>query len=259
MVSHDDVCVLVPTYNEASTIEAVVRGFRDQGFDDVLVMDGGSEDDTRERARAAGARVETQRGEGKGQAVRESLEYIHRPVVLMIDGDMTYRPDQADRLLEPIAEGRAEHVIGNRFGDLKPGAMTRLNRVGNYLMNRSFAWIHGSAFDDILTGYRAFTRESLERFSLTADGFGIETEMSGQCVEHDIDVAVVPITYQPRPDDSETNLHPIFDGGRIFWWIYRLSRRTNPRFYFGFLALVALVAVGLLGALGLLLGGRRSR
>ena len=234
MADSDDVCVLVPTYNEAETIGAVVTGFVEQGYEDVLVVDGGSADGTRDIARDAGARVVEQSGTGKGQAVREALQrYVERPYVLMLDGDSTYRPEEAERLLEPLRSGAAEHVIGNRFANMQPGAMTRLNRMGNGVINRSFAVIHGRNLVDILSGYRAFTLESVNKLHLRADGFGIETEMSVECVKHDVRTDVVPITYEPRPADSETNLRPFRDGAHIIVTLYQMAKTNNPLFYFG--------------------------
>ena len=234
MADRDDVCVLIPTYNEAETIESVVTGFRAEGFADVLVIDGGSTDDTVEIAREAGARIETQSGSGKGQAVREAVrDHIEEPYVLMADGDETYRPEDAHRMLEPLLDGDAEHVIGNRFADMQPGAMTRLNQVGNRIINNGFARIHGRNLTDILSGYRAFTTASFDRFDLSEDGFGIETELAVECVKHKVPTAVVPITYAPRPGESETNLRPFRDGARILVTLYKMAKTNNPLFYFG--------------------------
>jgi len=234
MVRRDEVCVLLPAYNEAETIEPVIRGFRERGFENILVADGGSADDTAELAEAAGARVFEQTGSGKGQAIREAVRrHVEAEYVLMADADETYRADDADRMLEPLFDGRADHVIGNRFADMRPGAMTRLNRVGNSVINSVFSLIHGHDHKDILSGYRAFTRESFLRLSLSSDGFGIETEMAVECVKHGLRTVVVPITYEPRPDDSETNLHPIRDGGLIIATLYRMAKTNNPLFYFG--------------------------
>jgi dolichol-phosphate mannosyltransferase len=243
MTDSDDVTVLVPTLDEAATIGDVVADFRDAGYDDVLVIDGGSTDDTRELAREAGARVVTQSGSGKGQAVREAVrDHVDAPHVLMLDGDGTYRAADADAMLEPLRSGEAEHVIGDRFADMRPGAMTRLNRVGNRLINAAFGVIHGESFGDILSGYRAFTSESFERMHLTADGFGIETEMAVECAKRDVETAVVPITYLPRPSGSNTNLHPIRDGGIIVLELYRRAKTNNPLFYFGSIGSVSTVA-----------------
>jgi len=251
MVDRSDVCVLIPTYNEAAAIGGVVEAFRDRGYENVLVMDGHSTDGTREIAERKGARVHTQsgtgQGAGKGQAVREALSLIESPVVLMLDGDATYRPDQAERLLEPIFEGEAEHVIGDRFADMEAGAMSRLNRFGNRLINRLFRTIHGKDFADILSGYRAFTLDSARRFALTADGFGIETEMAVECVKHSVRTTVVPITYEVRPAAADTSLSPFRDGSTIVLTLYRMAKTSNPLFYFG--------SVGGLSMLGGLVAG----
>jgi glycosyltransferase (TIGR04182 family) len=246
MPDRSDVCVLLPTLEEAETIGEVVDGFREAGFEHVLVVDGHSTDGTRDIAREHGARVITQSGSGKGQAVREGIASIDREYVLMADGDGTYRPEDAGAMLEPLFEGRADHVVGNRFADMEEGAMTRLNTIGNRIINRLFAAVHGRDMEDILSGYRAFTRESFERFQLDAEGFGIETELAVECVRNGVATEVVPIRYERRPGGSETNLHPLKDGGRIILTLYTLTKTNNPIFYFGFVA-----AVGTLLGLGL--------
>ncbi|MCO8266119.1 S-layer glycoprotein N-glycosyltransferase AglJ [Haloferax sp. AB510] len=247
-MDYADVCVLVPTYNEAETIAEVVASYRDEGFHNVLVIDGDSTDGTRELAEDAGAHVVVQRGSGKGQAVREAVEeHIEATYVLMLDGDGTYEAGDATKMLEPLTEGY-DHVIGDRFADMRPGAMTRLNKVGNHIINRAFAFIHGQDFRDILSGYRAFTRESFLDMTLTSDGFGIETEMAVECAKRGIETTVVPTTYYPRPNGSDTNLNPVRDGGIIFLELYRRAKTNNPLFYFGSVGLTSTATgVGLAG------------
>jgi dolichol-phosphate mannosyltransferase len=248
-MEYDDVCVLVPTYNEAETIGQVVDDFRSAGFEDILVVDGHSEDGTDEVAEEHGARVVYQSGSGKGQAVREGIrEYVNREYVLMLDGDGTYRVEDAEGMLEPLLAGDAEHVIGNRFADLREGAMTRFNQFGNRIINRGFAFVHGENFGDILSGYRAFTRESFLRMTLSSDGFGVETEMAVECAKHQIPTTVVPISYLPRPSGSDTNLRPIRDGGIIFLELYRRAKTNNPLFYFGSLGVLSTVSGLLIAA-----------
>ena len=242
MPDRERVTVLIPTYDEAATIGDVVDGYHDEGFDDVLVMDGDSADDTREIAAAHGARVEIQSASGKGQAIREAVrEHIDREYVLMADGDGTYRPSDADAMLAPLDDGY-DHVIGDRFADMEDGAMTRLNQVGNKLTNRFFSVIHGESFEDILSGYRAFSRDSFERLTLSSDGFGIETEMAVECAKQGIATTVVPISYLERPAGSNTNLHPIRDGGIIFLELFRRAKTSNPLFYFGSVGVASGVA-----------------
>ncbi|WP_440006271.1 S-layer glycoprotein N-glycosyltransferase AglJ [Halomicrococcus sp. SG-WS-1] len=246
MPDPEDVCVLVPTLNEAETIGEVVDEFGERGYTNVLVVDGRSDDGTAEVAAEHGARVVEQTGTGKGQAIREGLRRIETEYVLMLDGDGTYRPDDAERMLAPLDDGY-EHVVGNRFAEMEDGAMTRLNTFGNRAINRAFRVIHGRNFKDILSGYRAFTRESAERFRLDADGFGVETEMAVECVRHDLPTTVVPVQYEERPEDSETNLHPLRDGGNIVLTLYQLAKTNNPLVYFGVMGLSS-------GLFGVLLG-----
>ena len=249
MGTYGNVCVLVPTLNEAETIGPVVESYSERGFDDILVVDGGSTDGTRSIAEDNGARVVQQRGsKGKGEALREGFELTDAPVVLMLDGDQTYRAEDAEAMLEPIFSGRADHVIGDRFADMEDGAMTRLNQFGNGVINRAFSFIHGRNYQDILSGYRALTRDAIDRISLTEDYFGVETEMAVECVKHNVRTEVVPVRYLARPDDSETNLRPFRDGADIILTLYKMAKTNNPLFYFGSVGTVS-TAVGLvLGA-----------
>jgi len=244
MADDGDVCVLIPTLNEAETIGDVIDGFREQGLDDVFVIDGRSSDETRDVAREHGADVTVQSGAGKGQAVREAIDDVDAEFCLLVDGDGTYDPADADAMLDPLREGRAEHVIGNRFADMAPDAMSSLNRFGNRVIDRLFAALYGTRRMDILSGYRAFTMESIRRLSLTAEGFGIETEMAAECARLGIATEVVPISYRARPDGSATNLRPFRDGGRILLTMFLRTKTSNPLVYFG-------VAGGLSMTLGL--------
>ncbi|OIB56016.1 S-layer glycoprotein N-glycosyltransferase AglJ [Natrialba sp. SSL1] len=242
-ISAADVCILLPTLDEAATIGDVIDDFQDLGYGNVVVIDGGSTDGTREIASEHGAQVLTQSGKGKGQAVREAVSYIDVPYVLMLDGDGTYDPADAETMLEPLSRGY-EHVIGNRFADMDDDAMKALNGVGNRLINRSFRFIHGAAYEDILSGYRAFTVDSFDRLSLDSDGFTIETELAVECVKHGVETTVVPVSYSARPEESETNLHPIKDGGTIILALYSLAKTNNPLFYFGSLGIGGIAAGG---------------
>jgi len=168
---YKEVCVLIPTLNEEESIGPVIREFQALGFQNILLADGHSTDGTVEIARAAGARIFVQSGSGKGQAMKEVFQVIEEDFILLIDGDGTYLPSDAPSLLEPVLNGKAEHVVGNRHGRMQGGALKRLNMFGNKMINFFFSTIYRIHLTDILSGYRAFTREDVRRLDLSTPGF----------------------------------------------------------------------------------------
>ena len=219
--------------NEAATIGRVIEDFKKEGFFNILVIDGDSKDDTSQIAEAEGAKVIIQTGKGKGQAIIQAFKLIESPYVVMVDGDGTYLAREASSLLEPIQGGRADHVIGNRLENYSSGAFTKLNLMGNRLINIFFDIAYGVNLNDILSGYRAFTLESMKELELNKTGFEIETEISVECILKKQRVLEVPITYLPRSKEGATKLSPVKDGFRIGSTIYRLAKVHNPMFYFG--------------------------
>ena len=241
-MNNADVCILIPTLNEAATIGELIKDFKTEGFSNILVIDGNSKDGTAQIAEAEGARVILQTGKGKGQAMIQAFESIESPYIIMVDGDGTYLAKEAPFLLEPVLAGRADHVIGNRLDKYAPGAFTKLNLVGNRLINKLFDIVYGVELKDILSGYRAFTLESIRELELNKTGFEIETEISVECILKKQRVEEISITYLPRSKKGETKLNPVKDGIRIGSTIYRLAKVHNPMFYFGIIGSAFIMA-----------------
>ena len=231
--NYKDVCVLIPTLNEEESIGPVIAEFKSLGFGNILVADGHSADKTVEKAKAAGARIFIQSGSGKGQALKEVFEEIEEEFKLLIDGDGTYLPSEAPLVLEPVLKGKADHVVGNRLGNVQGGALKRLNMFGNKMINLFFATIYRVHLTDILSGYRAFTREGIQRLDLSTPGFEIESEITIESVKKGLHIIEIPITYRPRPKGTKTKLHPFRDGLKIILTIFRMAKTENPMFYFG--------------------------
>ncbi|MDO5843925.1 MAG: S-layer glycoprotein N-glycosyltransferase AglJ [Methanocorpusculum sp.] len=242
----DDVCVLIPTLNEMATIGGIIQEFHTLGYNNILVVDGHSTDDTVKIAEELGAKILVQSKKGKGAAMIEAFSKITEPYVLMLDGDGTNPPEYADAMLEPLVSGRADHVIGNRRDEFEKGALTSFNRFGNYVMNTMFKWAHGVYMTDILSGYRAFTKKSLEEMHLSEGGFEIETEISSEIVHRDLRFEVVPTYYKKRPG-SPTKLRPVRDGWKIIRAINKYGKMNNPLFHFSIIGMI-------LGIIGFILG-----
>jgi glycosyltransferase (TIGR04182 family) len=233
--SKDEVCILIPTLNEGPTIGNVVREFKTQGYNNILVMDGKSTDNTVKSAREAGANVRTQSGAGKGNAIIEAFEVIEQQYILMLDGDGTYSAKDAEKMLTPLFLG-FDQVIGDRLINAEEGSFSRLNLFGNHMLNLLFKVAHSRDLHDILSGYRAFTKLAIQQMHLRERGFEIETEISVEAVRNGQRIMVVPIKYLRRPG-SGTKLSPFHDGIKIVSTIYRLARVNNPMFYFGMMGL----------------------
>jgi dolichol-phosphate mannosyltransferase len=239
----DEVCILIPTLNEAPTIGGVVKEFKALGYNHILVIDGKSTDNTVKNAREAGATVRTQTGKGKGNAIIEAFEVIEQPYILMVDGDGTYSSKDAEKMLTPLFLG-FDQVIGDRLINAEEGSFSKLNLFGNHMLNILFKIAHSRDLHDILSGYRAFTRLAVQQMNLKEKGFEIETEISVEAVRNGQRIMIVPIKYLRRPGTA-TKLSPFHDGIKIVSTIYRLARVNNPMFYFGLMG-VFTTALGLL-------------
>jgi dolichol-phosphate mannosyltransferase len=227
----DEVCILIPTLNEELTIGKLVHEFREMGYEHILVIDGKSTDNTVKYAHDSGASVRTQLGKGKGNAIIEAFKIIDQPYILMLDGDGTYNPKEAEKMLTPLYSGY-DQVIGDRLVNAEEGAFSHFNLFGNHMVNFLFKVAHSRDLHDILSGYRAFTQSAIHQMNLKEKGFEIETEISVEACRNGQRIMVVPIKYSRRPG-TDTKLSPIHDGFKIIGTIYRLARVNNPMFYFG--------------------------
>jgi len=235
ILNKDEVCILIPTLNEDPTIGDIVREFRELGYKHIFVIDGNSTDNTVKISRESGANVSTQSGKGKGNAIIEAFAIIEQPYILMLDGDGTYNPKDAEKMLTPLFSG-FDQVIGDRLINAEEGSFSRLNLFGNQMVNLLFKFAHSRDLHDILSGYRAFTRSAVQQMNLKQKGFEIETEISVESVRNGQRVMVVPVRYSRRPGTT-TKLSPFHDGIKIVSTIYRLARMNNPMFYFGMMGI----------------------
>lgn len=216
---HDNTCVCIPTLNEEESIDTVISDIIKSGYKNILVIDGGSSDDTEKIAREFDINFVEQTKKGaKGAAIRESFEVTDSDILVFIDGDDTYEPNHIDRLVKPVKQNNYDHVIGNRFNDMKSEAMSTSHKIGNKSVNSLFAAVHGNFYKDILSGFRAVKRESFEDINLESDGFEIETELIIKSIKNNHKVKVVPTSYYPRKGDSKLN--GVGDGIKIIKKIF---------------------------------------
>jgi glycosyltransferase involved in cell wall biosynthesis len=205
---------VIPAFNEATSIAAVVHGVRG-AVAHVFVVDDGSSDATAEEARRAGAEVLVHpSNRGKGHAVRTGLaraiagSFTH---VLLLDADMQHLPAEAAALLAKAESSGAEIVLGERRFDRTrmPASRYHANRIGS----RVLSWFVGVPVQDTQCGFRVFRVDALRPLKLTATGYEIETEMLVKVRRRGGRVATVPVTavygnqrskLRPVPDTTRT-------------------------------------------------------
>ncbi len=240
------IAVLIPCYNEGATIARVAEDFRSALPEaTIFVYDNNSRDETAERARAAGAIVRRERLQGKGHVVRRMFADIEADIYVMVDGDATYEAAAAPRLIERLRREGLDMVVGSRVEHqreaYRPG-----HRLGNRLLTGTVAWLFGQPLDDMLSGYRVFSRRFAKTFPALAGGFEIETELTVHALELNMAVAEEPTAYGARPEGSVSKLSTYRDGLRILWMILRLFKNERPLTFFSILfALLAALSVGL--------------
>lgn len=229
------VAVLLPCYNECITIEKVVKDFRAQLPEaDIWVYDNNSTDGSAELALNAGALVRRVTQQGKGHVVRRMFQEVEADVYVMVDSDDTYPADEVHKLIAPILSGEADMVNGDR---LSSTYMTENKRkghnFGNTLVCTLIRVLWGKRVNDVMTGYRAFSRHFVKSCPVLAQGFEIETEMTLHTIDKRMSLVEVPIQYRDRPEGSVSKLNTVSDGIRVLKTIFNLFRFYRPELFFG--------------------------
>ena len=247
----DKVAVLIPCYNEAVTIGKVIDDFKRVLPDaDIYVYDNNSKDDTSAIAKEHGAIVRMEPRQGKGNVVRQMFREIDADYYIMVDGDDTYPAEAAPALLEPLMNDTADMTVGDRLSNGTYGEENdrAFHRFGNDLVRWLIKVIYGYAFDDVMTGYRAFNRIFVKTMPVLSEGFQIETEISIHAVDKRFRIKDVPIDYRDRPEGSYSKLSTFGDGAKVLRAIASLFKDHKPMAFFGWLALI-LVVLGLIAGI----------
>jgi glycosyltransferase involved in cell wall biosynthesis len=245
-VSDLQIAVLVPCFNEAAAIGKVVADFRAALPGAVIyVYDNNSSDDTSAIAAAAGAEVRRETRRGKGNVVRRMFQDIEADVYVMVDGDDTYDAAVAPQLVERLVDDNLDMVVGRRI-ETHQAAYRAGHRLGNRVLTGLVRWLFGAQIDDMLSGYRVFSRRFVKSFPSFSREFEIETELTVHAMQMRMPVAELATDYKERPPGSTSKLRTFRDGWRILLTITNLMRNERPLMFFSLVGmLTAAVAVAL--------------
>lgn len=237
------VAVLIPCYNEDLTVEKVVADFKKELPEaDIYVYDNNSKDRTYELALKAGAIVKKEYMQGKGNVVRSMFQDIDADCYIMVDGDDTYPADEVHKLIEAVQDGY-DMVIGDRLSN---GTYASENKRGFHnLGNNLVRWLINTIFqndiNDIMTGYRAFSKRFVKTNAILSPGFQIETELTITSLVYRYRVKEIPIIYRDRPEGSESKLNTFSDGFKVLLTLFDLYKDYRPLFFFSLVSLVFVI------------------
>ncbi len=234
--------IVIPVYNEIGTIGEIIRRVRaveltvptgygaDNGatiaFErEVVVVDDGSEDGTREFLQALQAEPDVvvlfhERNQGKGAAVRTGLGHASGDVIMVQDADLEYDPRDYPALLQPIVEGRSQVVYGSRFRGGPTKAMFFWHMVGNRFLTLVTNILYDTILSDMETGYKVFTREVAQHLDLRAPGWGFDPEITAQILRRGYRIYEVPISYTGREFEEGKKIR-WRDGLTVMWTLLR--------------------------------------
>jgi glycosyltransferase involved in cell wall biosynthesis len=202
--------VIIPCYNEASTLEKVIQRVQAVELaDEIIIVDDGSIDGTRDLLKRIEAdQPDTvrilyhERNQGKGAALVTGFAAATGEIILIQDADLEYDPRDYPSLIQPIEEGVAQVVYGSRFLGGPRKAMNFWNMVANKMLTLVTNILYNAILSDMETCYKVFRREVAENMIIRAKGFEFEPEFTAKVLKQGIRIYEVPISYNGREWDE---------------------------------------------------------
>ncbi len=228
------IAAVVPCHNEEASVAKVVADLQAAVPGIVVyVYDNLSTDRTSELARQAGAIVRQEHTKGKGNVVRRAFADIEADVYLMIDGDDTYEAADAPLMIKTLLDGPYDHVLGVRRQDASGTAYRAGHETGNRVLNGVVGKVFGENVEDMLSGFRVFSRRFVKSFPAVSREFEIETELTVHSLHLRVPQTAVPVGFRDRPAGSESKLRTYHDGFKILALIIGLARHERPVAFYG--------------------------
>lgn len=220
---------IIPALNEQEAIADVVRAIPREICQEVIVVDNGSTDATAERAAAAGARVVQEPRRGYGRACATGLNAVAPDceIVVFLDGDGSDCAELMGQLVNPIADGKYDFVIGSRTrGEREPGSMNFQQIVAGRLAGILLGKLYGVRYTDMCP-FRAIRREALERLGMREKTYGWNLEMQMRAARAKLRILEIPVGHRRRAGGtskvSGTVRGTFLAAGRIAFTLARVA------------------------------------
>ena len=243
--SDKKIIVCIPAYNVAKNITNIVQNTKSY-CTEVLVCDDGSTDDTKKEAKRGGAIVVSHaENKGKGAAMKSlfnAAKDMKPDVVVTMDGDGQFRPEEIDKLVKPILEGKADIVIGYRFDT--DNEMPGYRKVGNKVLDKMANMASELPFRDTQSGFRAYSSKALEQISFQSDGFGADGEILIDASRKGLRIKEEKVTVLYNTGNETSTKDPISHSTEVVTSLIELIALRRPLRYLGIPGII-LMGIGI--------------
>ena len=232
------ISVIIPCYNEEITIKQVIEEFRKYLPEaEINVFDNNSKDNSVKLAKESGAIVTEVNYQGKGEVVRRAFSDVESDIYIMVDADMQYDISEIKKHIEYFLYNKLDMLnISREVVD--EDVHRKGHTFGNAMLTGFANMLFGKQFEDMLSGYRIFSKRFVKSFPAASKGFEIETELTIYALQMRLPVGEVSAKYFKRPEGSFSKLNTFRDGFRILFTIMYLMMTEKPMIFFNIISIV---------------------
>lgn len=244
------IAAIIPCYNEEITIKQVIEDMQNYCPKcEIYVFDNNSSDNSYNIAKECGAIVDKVSYQGKGEVIRRAFADIDSDIYIMVDADMQYDLSEINNFINYFIENKLDMLNISR--EVVDDSVHRKGHsFGNFMLTGFANFLFGKKFNDMLSGYRIFSKRFVKGFPANSRGFEIETELTIYALQMRLPVDEVSAKYIKRPEGSHSKLNTFKDGFRILWTIIYLLMTEKPLLFFNTISLIFL-SIGLFLGIGI--------
>ena len=244
------IAAIIPCYNEEITIKQVIENMKNYCPKcEIYVFDNNSYDNSYNIAKETGAIVNKVSYQGKGEVIRRAFADIDSDIYIMVDADMQYDLSEINNFINYFTENKLDMLNISR--EVVDETVHRKGHSFGNMMLTGFAnFLFGKKFNDMLSGYRIFSKRFVKSFPANSRGFEIETELTIYALQMRLPIDEISAKYIKRPEGSFSKLNTFKDGFKILWTIIYLLMTEKPLLFFNTISLIFLV-IGLFLGIGI--------
>jgi glycosyltransferase involved in cell wall biosynthesis len=232
----------MPAYNEEKLIFDLIKKIR-PFVDMVVVCDDGSTDKTEQKARDAGAHViRHKKNLGKGGAMKSLFNYaknIDADIIITMDGDGQFLPEEIPRIMKPVIEEKADVVLGYRFDDADD--MPTYRKFGNKFLDKMTSLASELPFRDTQGGFRAYSKKSIQLIEFSTDGFGVDSEIVINASKQDLKIVEEKVTVIYNTGGKTSTKTPVVHVSEVLKTVLEMIAIYHPLKYLGIPGLISMI------------------